>query len=81
MPQNDKTVSDLVLHCLLMFIKSIKAIWVNGISKLYFRCLKMVKKKSKLSLHRQKRKAVIVLPFKRYETEQPMNDCSPFKSP
>ena len=41
----------------------------------------MVKKKSKLSLHRQKRKAVIVSPFKRYETELPMNGYSRFKSP
>ena len=41
----------------------------------------MVKKKSKLSLHRRKRKAVIVLPFKRYRTELPMNGCSPFKLP
>ena len=40
----------------------------------------MVKKKSNLSLHRRK-KAVIVSPFKKYETELPMNGCSPFKSP
>ena len=38
-------------------------------------------RKSKLSLHRRKRKAVIVSPFKRYETELPMNGCSLFKSP
>ena len=63
------------------FIKSSKAIWVKGIFKLCFRCLKMAQKKSKLSLHRRKRKAVIVSPFKRYETELPMNGCSPFKSP
>ena len=41
----------------------------------------MIKKKSKLSLHRRKRKAVIVSPFKRYEAELPTNGCSPFKSP
>ena len=40
----------------------------------------MVKKKSKLGLHRRKRKAIIVLPFKRYETELPMNGCALFKS-
>ena len=41
----------------------------------------MVKKKSKLSLHRRKRKAVIVSPSKGYETELAINDCSPLKSP
>ena len=41
----------------------------------------MVKKKSKLSLHRQIRKALIVSAFKRYETELLMNGFSPFKSP
>ena len=41
----------------------------------------MVKKKSKLNLHRRKRKAVIVSPFKRYETELPMNGYSQFESP
>ena len=40
----------------------------------------MVKKKSRLSLHRRK-KAVIVSPFKRYETELSMHGCSSFKSP
>ena len=53
----------------------------KGIFELCFRCLNIVKKKSKLSLHRRKRKAVIVSPFKRYETELPINGCSPFKSP
>ena len=41
----------------------------------------MVIKKDKLSLHRRKRKAVVVSPFKRYETELPMNGCFPLKSP
>ena len=63
------------------FIKLSKAIWVKGIFKLCFRFLKMVKKKSKLSLHRRKRKEVIVSPFKKYETELATNGCSPFKSP
>ena len=40
----------------------------------------MVIKKGKLSLHRRKRKVVIVSPFKRYETELPMNGCLPLKS-
>ena len=40
----------------------------------------MVKKKSQLSLHRRKRKAVIVSPFKRHETELPMN-CKPLIKP
>ena len=79
MPQNDKTVSDLFLHCLLMFYQMSKGIWVKGIFKLCFRYLKMVKR-SPISVCTDK-KAVIVSPFKRYETELPMNGCSLFKSP